>query len=385
MRDLELQGHATVRVKSPISGTKLAGTLNFVLFLMNLGQANRWSVQDLDRSLVRSRDFEVQGHASRVTKTAIVTPILKKNDFDPDDVRNYRPISNQTFLFMVIERILASQLTWSSRSSVSLQTLHRDRSSEDLLRHPGCCRLGSGDAPWTAWSERGLRHCWSRHSPDKASSVLRCLGICVGLDRFICPASKSISQLQWLKLHKDTAAIRCAAGISPRTTLVYPLHLRCDINCNHPRCWSPIVRRRQSTQPSLPLHQSINCCIETDRMHRKCWAVDAIEPVETELGQDTIHVARVQATTAKIETQCMEIGEHCIKCSTSAKNLGVTFDPELSMDLQVNNITRSCFYQLKQLRSIRRSLTMEATKTLVHSLISSHFFLTPSTSLTQNI
>ena len=73
---------------------------------------------------------------------------------------------------------------------------------------------------------------------------------------------------------------------------------------------------------------------------------------------------------AKIETQSIHIGDHRIKFSTSAKNLGVTFDPELGMDLHVNNITRSCFYQLRQLRSIRRSLTMEASKTLVHSLVS---------------
>ena len=44
-------------------------------------------------------------------KSAIVTPILKKYDLDPDDVRNYRPISNLTFLSKVIERIVASQLT----------------------------------------------------------------------------------------------------------------------------------------------------------------------------------------------------------------------------------------------------------------------------------
>ena len=74
---------------------------------------------------------------------------------------------------------------------------------------------------------------------------------------------------------------------------------------------------------------------------------------------------------AKIETECMQIGEHCIKFSSSAKNLGVTFDPELGIDLHVNNITRSCFFQLRQLRSIRRSLTVEATKTLVHTLVSS--------------
>ena len=63
--------------------------------------------------------------------------------------------------------------------------------------------------------------------------------------------------------------------------------------------------------------------------------------------------------------------EHRIESSTSTKNLGVTFDSELGMDLHVNNITWSCFYHLRQLRSIRRSLSTDATKTLVHSLISS--------------
>ena len=60
---------------------------------------------------------------------------------------------------------------------------------------------------------------------------------------------------------------------------------------------------------------------------------------------------------AKIDTKTMTIGEHSIDSSTSAKNLGVTFDSELGMDLRVNNITRSCFYQLRYLRSIRRSLS----------------------------
>ena len=44
-------------------------------------------------------------------KAAIVTPILKKHDLDPDDVKSYRPFSNLTFISKVIERIVASQLT----------------------------------------------------------------------------------------------------------------------------------------------------------------------------------------------------------------------------------------------------------------------------------
>ena len=74
---------------------------------------------------------------------------------------------------------------------------------------------------------------------------------------------------------------------------------------------------------------------------------------------------------AKIDTKTMTISEHSIESSTSAKNLGVTFDSELGMDLHVNNITHSCFYQVRQLRSIRRSFPADAAKTLVPSLISS--------------
>ena len=36
-----------------------------------------------------------------------------------------------------------------------------------------------------------------------------------------------------------------------------------------------------------------------------------------------------------------------------------------------NSIVRSCFYQLKQLRSVRRTLTRDATLTLVHAFVSS--------------
>ena len=54
-----------------------------------------------------------------------------------------------------------------------------------------------------------------------------------------------------------------------------------------------------------------------------------------------------------------------IESSTFTKNLDVTFDNELGMNLHVNNNTHRCFYQLRQLRSIRRSLTTDSTK---HSL-----------------
>ena len=44
-------------------------------------------------------------------KRAIVRPLLKKASFDPEVLKNYRPVSNLAFLSKVLEKVVASQLT----------------------------------------------------------------------------------------------------------------------------------------------------------------------------------------------------------------------------------------------------------------------------------
>ena len=41
---------------------------------------------------------------------ALVKPLLKKMSLDPDELKNYRPVSNLSFLSKVLERIVLSQL-----------------------------------------------------------------------------------------------------------------------------------------------------------------------------------------------------------------------------------------------------------------------------------
>ena len=43
-------------------------------------------------------------------KASYITPLLKKADLDPADVRSYRPISNLTVISALLERIVSSQL-----------------------------------------------------------------------------------------------------------------------------------------------------------------------------------------------------------------------------------------------------------------------------------
>ena len=50
------------------------------------------------------------GHFPSALKSAIVKPLLKKPSLDPEIFKNFRPVSNLSFLSKVIEKVIASQL-----------------------------------------------------------------------------------------------------------------------------------------------------------------------------------------------------------------------------------------------------------------------------------
>jgi len=52
----------------------------------------------------------VTGQVPTAFKSVYVVPRLKKPDLGPDDVKNYRPISNLPVLAKLLERIVAKQL-----------------------------------------------------------------------------------------------------------------------------------------------------------------------------------------------------------------------------------------------------------------------------------
>src|SRR6218665_1771457 len=52
-------------------------------------------------------------------------------------------------------------------------------------------------------------------------------------------------------------------------------------------------------------------------------------------------------------------------------HLGVTLDQELTLAPHIHSLCRACYYQLRQLRTISRSLTSTAAVTLVHSFVTS--------------
>jgi len=73
----------------------------------------------------------------------------------------------------------------------------------------------------------------------------------------------------------------------------------------------------------------------------------------------------------KVSSMTITLTDVVIQVSDTVTCLGVVIDSLLTFAENVKKLAGSCFYQLRQLRTVRRSLTTDAATTLVHALISS--------------
>jgi len=72
---------------------------------------------------------------------------------------------------------------------------------------------------------------------------------------------------------------------------------------------------------------------------------------------------------AKINASPLQLKDQTLTPFDKVSDPGVTLDSTLTMEAHVANVVRSCFYQLRQLRSIWRSLNIEARRTVVTAFV----------------
>ena len=67
----------------------------------------------------------------------------------------------------------------------------------------------------------------------------------------------------------------------------------------------------------------------------------------------------------------IHVGEDQLTPVTSVRNLGVIFDSNLKMDMQITKACQNANYHLHNIRRIRKFLNQEATCTVIHAFITS--------------
>ena len=76
-----------------------------------------------------------------------------------------------------------------------------------------------------------------------------------------------------------------------------------------------------------------------------------------------------QSNRKKANIKGLQVGETVVESTASARNLGVTIDENLSLRQRISEVVRGCRFAIKQLWHIRKYLTADTAKTIVHAVI----------------
>ena len=315
-------------------------------------------------------------------KAAIVRPLLKKHNLDPNNLSNYRPVSNLSFLSKLLEKVALRQL------NVHLQT--------NNLFHPYQSAYRSNHSTETAL----LRIVNDLlHATDSGKvSLLTLLDLSAAFDTI--DHSILLSRLQNTFGIRDSALSWFKSYLSGRTQTVSinnmnskPSNLVCGVpqgsvlgpvlfslytvplasiinkhNINH-QLYSDDTQLYLSVTPDeIDSLLKITSDCFTDI---KNWMTEN----KLKLNDDKTEALLVgtQHKLSNISVTTLKLGETSIPLVSVVKNLGVHIDNTLSMQTFTNSTTQSCYFHLRRISSIRKYLTTEATTKLVVSLILSRF------------
>ena len=67
----------------------------------------------------------------------------------------------------------------------------------------------------------------------------------------------------------------------------------------------------------------------------------------------------------------LTLGVETVDVADAVRVLGVFFTPDLALDKHTSAVNAKCFYQLRQLRRVRRSLDTDSAKISVHAFVTS--------------
>lgn len=323
-----------------------------------------------------------EGHLPKSQKVAYVIPHLKKRGLDESDFKSYRPVSNLSLIAKLLERFVASQLNEFLLSTDALPMLQsayrRFHSTETALLKvfsDMCDAIDNGNTCLL-----GLLDLSAAFDTVDHDILLSRLEITFGI--------KGIA-LQWFKsyLSERTQAVNINGNRSnfvnlrhgvPQGSVLGPLLFLLysapvgDIIAQHGllhHCYADdtqIYFFCPKDHKSVLVTRFANCIHDVEQW--MCSNRLKLNCDKTELVW--ISSGHVSPSNSPSTLSTITIGNNAVIPSKGARNLGLYFDQHLDLKQHVNNVCRLCYFQLRQLRVIRRTLSTDVLKTLLHAFVS---------------
>ncbi len=313
-------------------------------------------------------------------KQALLGPLLKKASLDHEILKNFRPVSNLAFISKLIEKVVASQY----RDHLVREGLYESMQSSYRKYHS------------TETALLKVNNDFLLGVDDKYLVILNMLDLSAAFDTI--DHSILLSRLQHRFGVKDKALLWFKSYLSGRQQCVVIDGVR-----SSPRPLEYGVPQGSVLGPILficytsPLGDIIN----KHGLSRHFYADDtqlylALKPESDEAVYQA--VSRIENCIADVrkwmsinfmklndsKTEIMifdshhkgktpkigvQIGEQLIEQAPKVKNLGVIFDPRLTMEKHISMVCRTANMHIRNIGQIRKYLTVDAAKALVHSLV----------------
>ena len=142
---------------------------------------------------------------------------------------------------------------------------------------------------------------------------------------------------------------------------------------------SRLRRTTVSASTQTPMICTYACCAATDQQTAERRLLSWIADIHTmssnrlKLNADKTEFIWLgtRQQLSKVVATPFQLKDQLLQPTDTVRDLGVLIDSQLTMEAHFPNVVHRCFYQLRQLRSIRRSLPTDARRTLAAAFIAS--------------
>jgi hypothetical protein len=314
-------------------------------------------------------------------KKAVVTPLLKKPNLDAELLKNYRPVSNLSFISKLIERVVAIHLSdhlMTNNLEEVMQSAYKPHHStetalikvhNDILRavDRGQCVLlvlldlsaafdtVSHDTLITRLTDRfGITGDALRWFRSYLTDRKQCVSIQGSLSKSVI-LSSGVPQGSVLGPKLFTGYSAPLGDIMRQNETDF--HLYADDSQLH-RAFTPTLSGDLNAASS----HIVECVTDI-----KAWMADN----SLKLNDDKTEFMCIgtKQQLAKVPKHSIKIGDHDIWPKPSAKNIGAVFDENFSFSKHIDTLSRAARFHIRNIGRIRKYLDTNSTEILVHAFI----------------